>query len=109
MQSPKPSQTEILQQVLAPLLEDFLYWFDSSISLLESETMPFLSEEEQSDLIGRIKEAQSQVQAAKTLFHATGGQAGVETQVLMPWHRLVAECWAIARKWREVKQQESQN
>ena len=108
MQSPKPSETEILQQVLAPLLDDFLYWFDRSTTLLESEQMPFLSVEEQGDILAKIKNAHAQVQAAKTLFHATGGQAGVETQVLMPWHHLVAQCWSIARKWREVKQQQSQ-
>ena len=108
MQSPKPSETEILQQVLAPLLDDFLYWFDRSASLLESEKIPFLSAQEQEDLTKRIKHAQAQVQAAKTLFHATGGQAGVETEVLMPWHHLVAECWSIARQWREFKQQNAQ-
>ncbi len=106
MQPSKPSETEILQQVLVPLLEDFKYWFNRSSSLLESETMPFLSAEEQSDLLARIKNAQNEVQAATTLFNATGGQAGVETKVLMPWHRLVAECWNIARKWREVQQQD---
>ena len=107
MQPSQPSETEILQQVLAPLLEDFQYWFNRSSSLLESETMPLLSAEEQADLSARIKKAQAEVHAASTLFHATGGRAGVETKVLMPWHRLVAECWSIARKWRESKQENS--
>ena len=107
MQPSQPNETEILQQVLAPLLEDFQYWFNRSSSLLESEKMPFLSSEEQTDLLARIKKAQAEVQAAKTLFQATEGRAGVETKVLMPWHRLVAECWNIARKWRESKQENS--
>jgi predicted flavoprotein YhiN len=107
MQPSQPNETEILQQVLAPLLEDFQYWFNRSSSLLESETMPFLSSDEQADLLARIKKAQAEVKAATTLFHATGGRAGVETKVLIPWHRLVAECWNIARKWRESKQEDS--
>ncbi len=107
MQPSKPTEKEILQQVLVPLLEDFKYWFSRSASLLESETMPFLSTEEQADLLFRIKDAQAQVNTAKTLFQITDGQVGVETQVLMPWHRLVAECWNVARKWRETKQQDS--
>ena len=107
MQPSQPSETEILQQVLAPLFDDFQYWFKRSSSLLESETMPFLTSEEQANLLKRIKTAQAEVQAASTLFHATEGKAGVETQVLMPWHRLVAECWAVARKWREIKQEPS--
>ena len=107
MQPSQPNETEILQQVLVPLLADFQYWFNRSSNLLESETMPFLSPEEQADLLARIKKAQAEVQAASTLFHATGGQAGVETQVLIPWHKLVAECWNVARKWREVQQENS--
>lgn len=107
MQPSQPSETEILQQVLAPLLEDFHYWFKRSFSLLESETMPFLTLEEQADLLKRIKTAQGEVEAANALFKLTGGTAGVETKVLMSWHRLVAECWAIARKWREIQHQDS--
>jgi hypothetical protein len=107
MQPSQPSETEILQQVLAPLLEDFQYWFQRSLSLLASETMPFLSTQEQEDLLNRLKNAQAEVQAANTLFKATGGTTGIDTEVLLPWHRLVGECWAIARKWREIKQEDS--
>ena len=108
MQQPsKPNEKEILEQVLAPLFEDFQYWFTRSSSLLESETMPFLSTEEQENLLARLKQAQAEVQAASILFKATDGQAGVETKALLPWHQLVAECWSIARKWREAKQQNS--
>lgn len=103
----QPSQTEkeILAKVLAPLLEDFQYWFSRSQSLLESERITFLSVEEQNDLISRIKNSQEEVKTASMLFKITDGEVGVDTKVLMPWHRLVAECWNVARKWRQEKEQ----
>jgi len=103
----QPSQTEkeILAKVLAPLLEDFQYWFSRSRSLLESERITFLSVEEQNDLIARIKNSQEEVKTASMLFKITDGEAGIDTKVLIPWHRLVAECWSIARRWRKEKEQ----
>lgn len=101
MQPSQPTEKELLKTILVPLLEDFQYWFSRSHSLLESEKMPFLSENEQNQLLARLKQAQKEVETAKILFHATDGQAGVDTKVLLPWHQLVAQCWDIARKWRE--------
>jgi len=34
------------------------------------------------------------------LYKATGGQAGVETAALIPWHRLVMECWQVGMRFR---------
>ncbi|MBE9221281.1 DUF2605 domain-containing protein [Cyanobacterium stanieri LEGE 03274] len=105
MQPSQPTEKELLAKVLAPLLEDFQYWFSRSITLLESERITFLSEQEQNDLIARIKSSQDEVKTASMLFRATDGQAGVDTKVLMPWHSLVAECWGVARRWRLEKEQ----
>ncbi len=104
MQPSQPTEKELLEKVLAPLLEDFQYWFSSSKSLLESQRITFLSEEEQNNLITRIKNSQEEVKTASMLFKVTDGQAGIDTKVLMLWHQLVAECWTVARKWRHEKQ-----
>ncbi|AFZ48351.1 Protein of unknown function DUF2605 [Cyanobacterium stanieri PCC 7202] len=105
MQPSQPTEKELLAKVLVPLLEDFQYWFSRSLSLLESERITFLSEQEQNDLIARIKSSQEEVRTASMLFRVTDGQAGVDTKVLMPWHSLVAECWSVARRWRQEKGQ----
>jgi hypothetical protein len=97
---PLPSEPELLKQVLAPLLEDFQYWFDRSQKLLETSRLSFIGETEQQALLNRIVSAQKGVAAAQSLLIATDGQAGVEMTVLMGWHRLVAECWAISMKHR---------
>lgn len=104
MQPSQPTEKELLKTILVPLLEDFKYWFSRSHSLLESEKMPFLSENEQNQLLAKLKQAQEEVETAKMLFHATNGQGGVDTKVLLLWHQLVAQCWDVARKWRESKQ-----
>ncbi|MEG3906672.1 DUF2605 domain-containing protein [Microcoleus sp. Pol12B5] len=93
-------EPELLKALLEPLLEDFNYWFDRSAKLLETEEIPFLSEEDQSDLLARVKQAQQEVGAAKALFQATGGQVGIETAALMPWHRQLAECWQVSARFR---------
>ncbi|MCP2730827.1 DUF2605 family protein [Limnofasciculus baicalensis] len=29
-------------------------------------------------------------------------QVGIEPATLLPWHRLVAECWEVSRRWRSL-------
>ena len=100
MLNPNLPEPELLRAILQPMLEDFQYWFARSRQLLETENIPFLSDQQQSDVLARIKHAQQEVNTAKTLFHATGGQVGVEMKVLMPWHQLLTECWQIATRFR---------
>ena len=94
------SEQELLKTLLQPLLEDFQYWFGRSRSFLETERISFLTTEQQSNLLARVKHAQQEVQTAQMLFQATDGQVGIESATLMPWHHLVTECWQIAMQWR---------
>lgn len=91
---------DLLKTVLEPLLEDFQYWFARSRNFLETEQLSFISEQEQSDLLGRIKQAQEELNTAKMLFTATEGQVGIDMATLMPWHHLVKECWGVAMRFR---------
>ncbi|VXD20850.1 conserved hypothetical protein [Planktothrix serta PCC 8927] len=95
-----PEESELLKTILQPLLEDFEYWFQRSRHLLETEEMSFLTQPQQSDLLNRIREAQQEVGAAKTLFQVTEGKVGIEMTVLMPWHKLLTECWQVAARFR---------
>jgi Protein of unknown function (DUF2605) len=103
MSANQPTEKELLKTILEPLLEDFQYWFGRSRSLLETETLSFISPEEQQDLLDRVKQSQQEVSTVQMLFKVTGGEAGIETSVLVPWHKLVAECWQVAMKWRSLK------
>lgn len=93
-------EPDLLKAILEPLLDDFQYWLERSAKLLESEEIPFLSFEEHSDLLARVKQAQQEVTAAQTLFHATDAQIGIETAALLPWHQLLTECWQITMRYR---------
>lgn len=103
MLNPNLPEAELLKSLLQPLLEDFHYWFERSANLLEAEEIGFISAEEQADLLARVKQAQQEVSAASALFHATGGQVGIETAALMPWHRLLAECWQVSARFRSLQ------
>lgn len=93
-------EPELLKSLLQPLLDDFQYWFRRSRDLLEREEIPFLSQNQQTDLLDRVKQAQNEVSTVQMLFKATGGQAGVETATLMPWHRLLMECSQVGMRFR---------
>jgi hypothetical protein len=96
--------TELLKAVLEPLLDDFQYWFDYAYHLFENERMEFISNQEQSDLLFRIKQVQAELNPTKLLFRATDGQVGVDMAVLRPWHQLVSECWNVGTQFRKSKE-----
>ena len=95
--------------VLQPLLEDFQYWFSRSCFFLETERVSFLSNEEQSDLLERVLQAQQEVSAAKMLFQATESQVGIDMAALMPWHQLLTECWKVAMQFRFKQSNQQDN
>lgn len=102
-------EPELLKSLLQPLLEDFHYWFGRSRSFLETESVSFLSSEQQLDLLRRVKQAQQEVSTAQMLFQATGGQVGIDIATLMPWHQLVTECWKVTMRFRSQQPNQQEN
>lgn len=94
------SRSDLLKTVLQPLLEDFQYWFNQGRSLLETHRLDFLSVGQQADLLERIKQAEQELAASQALFDATDGQVGVDTAVMVSWHRLITEYWQVKRQLR---------
>lgn len=99
-----PESSDLLKNVLEPLLDDFTYWFGRSRSLLENERIEFLSDEEQTDLLNRVQSAAESVRATQTMIKLTDNRAGVDTSVLLSWHQLVTECWKVAMRHRAHRQ-----
>lgn len=104
MSKSHPSEQELLQNILQPLLVDFEYWFGRSTELLEREQISFLSSRAQESLLTRVKQAQQEVSVAKMLFQAVGGQAGIEPSQMVAWHQLVTECWQVSMQLRQSQQ-----
>ncbi|QDZ39607.1 DUF2605 domain-containing protein [Euhalothece natronophila Z-M001] len=97
------SEQQLLKAVLAPLLDDFQYWFSHSREILESQDVAVLSPQEQADLLERVKSAQQEVTASQSLFQATDGTIGLEMSTIAPWHQLVTECWQVAQRNRQYQ------
>jgi Protein of unknown function (DUF2605) len=104
MSKSQPSEQELLQNILQPLLTDFEYWFSRSIELLNREQIPFLSPNAQTDLLDRVKLAQQEVSVAQMLFRAVDGKVGVEPSQMLGWHQLVTECWQVSMQLRQSQQ-----
>ncbi|MBW4642163.1 MAG: DUF2605 domain-containing protein [Goleter apudmare HA4340-LM2] len=98
-----PPGSDLLKTVLEPLLEDFQYWFARSRKFLETERLSFMSEQEQSALLLRVKQAQDELSTAKMLFTATDGQVGIDMAMINPWHQLVTECWHVSMRFHQAR------
>jgi hypothetical protein len=105
MSHPEFDEKALLKTILEPLLEDFTYWFSRSQQLLKNQQLLFLSPQQQGDLLARVEQAQQEVDCAKLLFNATDQQAGVTMEVVAGWHQLVTECWLLAQRDRQAKNQ----
>jgi Protein of unknown function (DUF2605) len=99
---PLPCDSHLMEAILAPLLEDFLHWFNRSQTLLESATLDCLSGSEQQTLLQRVLDAQQEVLTVRTLLAATDGQVGVDVGQMNGWHRLVMDCWQVSRLARSA-------
>jgi len=104
MSKSQPSEQELLQTILQPLLVDFEYWFSRSKELLEREQIAFMSPDAQAELLARVDRAQQEVSVAKMLFSAVGGQAGIEPSQMVGWHQIVTECWHVSMQLRQSEQ-----
>ncbi|XTZ10133.1 MAG: DUF2605 domain-containing protein [cyanobacterium endosymbiont of Rhopalodia yunnanensis] len=98
-----PNESELLTTILEILLEDFQYWFFRAQTLLESERITLLSPEEQDELLAKVNKSKQEVITAQILFKATDKKTGIDTAILVLWHKLVAECWQISMRWRSHK------
>lgn len=105
MATPDVPDPKLLKAILDPLLEDFQYWFARSKTLLETESLSFLGEQGQADLLARVVQAQQEVSTTQMLTQALGGEAGVQMSVLVPWHKLLTECWQVAMRFRSQQAQ----
>ncbi|NKB17063.1 MAG: DUF2605 domain-containing protein [Pseudanabaena sp. CRU_2_10] len=103
MSNPSSPETELLQSILEPLLEDVRYWLGRSLDLFESQRLDFISETEQSNLVARVKNALKEVEAAKMLYEVTSKQVGIEISAMMPWHNLLLECQSIGMRYHQNK------
>ncbi len=97
------NKSELLKEILTPLLEDFHYWFDRSQQLLEGESLSFMTPDDQAALLRQVKEAQSELQVAETLYKLADNEVGVDPALVAKWHGLLMACADVGRQYRQLR------
>ena len=98
--SPSESAGELLEQVLAPLLDDFQQSFARGQLLLKHCPDRVLPEAERAELKRRLDQAQAELAAARALRQATPTPMALEMATIAPWHQLVLEVWSLSAALR---------
>lgn len=102
-----PDDANLMKTILPPLLADFQHWFASTVGMMTTKDMSFLTAEQQEDLLSRVLVAQKQVSASQVLSSATDGQAGIEMPVITAWHKLVHECWGVSLRLHQENEKKA--
>ena len=97
---PSESAGELLEQVLAPLLDDFQQSFSRGQVLLAHCPDRVLTEAERADLKARLDQAQAELAAARALRQAAPTPMALEMATIAPWHQLVLEVWSLSAALR---------
>ena len=99
-----PHHPNLLQEILDPLVEDFEYWFERSAVLLGNNRITFLKEADQAELLSRVEHAQAELQSAKQLYNLTSNTVGIDSSLVMKWHRLLVECGSVGSRFRRLNE-----
>jgi hypothetical protein len=94
------SAGELLEQVLAPLLDDFQQSFSRGQVLLAHCPDRVLTEAERADLKARLDQAQAELAAARALRQAAPTPMALEMATIAPWHQRVLEVWSLSAALR---------
>jgi len=98
--SPPEWAGDLLEQVLAPLLDDFQQSFSRGQVLLAHCPDRVLSEVERAELKARLDRAQAELAAARALRQAAPTPMALEMATIAPWHQLVLEVWSLSAALR---------
>lgn len=102
---PQPSEpdsepAELLDQLLQSLFEDFCFWFERGLVLLELTPEKLLPASEQQALRGRLEEALQAIAATRALRSACSTPMAVDMDAMAPWHRLMMRVWNLSAMLR---------
>jgi hypothetical protein len=102
---PQPSEpdsepAELLDQLLQSLFEDFCFWFERGLVLLDLTPETLLPASEQQALRGRLEEALQAIAATRALRSACSTPMAVDMDAMAPWHRLMMRVWNLSAMLR---------
>jgi hypothetical protein len=98
--SPSESAGDLLEQVLAPLLDDFQQSFSRGQVLLAHCPDRVMGQAERAELKARLDRCQAELAAARALRQAAPTPMALEMATIAPWHQLVLEVWSLSAALR---------
>jgi hypothetical protein len=87
---------ELLDQLLESLFEDFCFWFQRGLVLLEHTPEPLLPPVEGSALRAELEQGLQAIAAARALRGACATPMAVDLEAMAPWHRLMMRVWSLS-------------
>lgn len=93
---PSPESVQLLDHLLDSLFDDFGFWFQRGLQLLDHTPDALLPPAEQRDLRQRLEEALRAVAATRSLRAACSAPMAVDMEAMAPWHRLMMRVWNLS-------------
>lgn len=102
MKDPTPplDPAALLEEVLAPLLQDFDTSFQRGLRLVAHCPDRVMEPDRRQRFRQRLEEAQAQLSAARALRAATPAPMALEMATIAPWHELLVEVWGLSAALR---------
>ena len=102
---PSPSEpdsepAQLLDQLLQSLFDDFSFWFQRGLVLLELTPDGLLPASEQQVLRQKLEEALQAIAATRALRAACSTPMAVDMDAMAPWHRLMMRVWKLSSMLR---------
>lgn len=102
---PSPSEpdsepAQLLDQLLQSLFDDFCFWFERGLVLLELTPEKLLPASEQQALRASLEEALQAIAATRALRAACSTPMAVDMDAMAPWHRLMMRVWNLSAMLR---------
>jgi len=99
--TPPPRESaELLDQLLDSLFDDFGFWFQRGLVLLQLTPGHLLPEREQAELRERLEEGLRALTATRALRAACTTPMAVDLEAMAPWHALMMQVWNLSAMLR---------
>jgi hypothetical protein len=101
--SPIPEDAgDLLDRVLAPLLQDFEESFARGLVLVRHCPERVMDGPSRERFRQRLEQASAQLAAARALRAAAPAPMALDMDLIRPWHELVVEVWGLSAALRAV-------
>jgi len=97
---PDSEPAQLLDHLLQSLFDDFCFWFERGLVLLDLTPEKLLPASEQQALRQRLEEALQAIAAARALRAACSTPMAVDMDAMAPWHRLMMRVWNLSTMLR---------